>query len=169
MTNIIEANTVDFAPAIVEVSGKTKTERQLSVARHATIAAQAALVNAKGKLGKEIRSAMAVNALGGLAVAASNANYRPVAEYLAALLGEPIVVTSRASFESLPDQIEARIMKVKMSKSGGYTTDKKTGTQKLNSTMMMLCQLKDEMGKVVMLTSELVAKRQAERAAKIAE
>ena len=166
MSNIVEATEVSYAPAIIEVSGKTKSERQLSVAYHASSEAQDALVNAKGKLGKAVRESKARNALGGLALAASKANYRPVAEYIAALLGEPMVITNRASFESLPDQIEARIMKVQLSKSGGWTTDKKTGTQKLNSTMMLLVQIKDDMAKVVEATSLIVAERQAERAAK---
>jgi hypothetical protein len=163
MSNIV--NEVSFAPAIINVEGKTKVERQLSVARTASGAAQIAMVKAKGKLGAAIRDGISRGALDGLAVAASNANYRPIAEYIAAMLGEPIVVTNRASFEALPDQLEARIMKAKLSKSGGYTVDKKTGIQKPNATLTLLMTLKAECVEVAAKAAELVAKRQAERAA----
>lgn len=158
-------NTTSYAPAVIEVSGKTKVERQLSVARHASGAAQIAMVKAKGKLGQAIRDGISRGALDGLAVAAANANYRPIAEYIAAMLGEPMVVTNRASFEALPDQLEARIMKVKLSKSGGYTTDKKTGIQKPNTSLALLMTLKAECVEVAAKVSELVAQRQAERQA----
>jgi hypothetical protein len=163
MSNIIE--NVSFAPAIIEVSGKTKSERQLSVARNASNIAQIAMVKAGGKLGREVRDGISRGALDGLAKACSNANYRPIAEYIAAMLGEPMVVTNRAAFESLPDQLEARIMKVKMSKSGGYTTDKKTGMQKPNATLAMLLTLKAECVEVIARVAQLVAERQAQRAA----
>ena len=163
MSNIV--NEVSFAPAVIEVSGKTKVERQLSVARNASNIAQIAMVTAKGKLGQAVRDGISRGALDGLAVAASNANYRPIAEYIAAMLGEPMVVTNRASFESLPDALEARIMKVKLSKSGGYTIDKKTGIQKPNATLAMLMTLKAECVEVAAKAGELVAERQAKRAA----
>jgi hypothetical protein len=160
---------VTFAAAIIEVNGKTKSDRQLSVARHASTVAQIAMVNAKGKLGKAVREGIARGALDGLAKSASNANYRPIAEYIAATLGEPIVITNRASFESLPDQIEARIMKVKLSKSGGYTTDKKTGIQKPNASMSALMMLKSDCVDVLAKTAAYVAERQAQREAIAAE
>ena len=133
-----------FTPAIIEVTGKTKTERQLSVVHQASPYTKMALANAKGKMGPAARAGIANGGLQAVAKQAAfpTCNYKPAGEYFAAQLGEPIVLSNRAGFESLPDQLEARIMKVKLSKSGGYTTDKKTGAQKPNATLSKLMELK---------------------------
>lgn len=134
----------NYTPAIIEVVGKTKTERSLSVVHHASPYTKMALANAKGKIGLAARAGIANGGLQALAKAAAwpTCNYKPAGEYFAAQLGEPIVINNRAAFESLADQFEARIMKAKMSKSGGYTTDKKTGAQKPNATLSKLMELK---------------------------
>jgi len=133
-----------FTPAIIDVIGKTKTERQLSVVHQASPYTKMALANAKGKMGQAARAGIANGGLQAIAKQAAfpTCNYKPAGEYFAAQLGEPIVISNRAAFESLPDQMEARIMKVKLSKSGGYTTDKKTGAQKPNATLSKLMELK---------------------------
>jgi hypothetical protein len=162
----LSTDSVSFAPAIINVAGTTKVERQLSVVRHAHAATQLALVTAPGKVGKAAREGAARSAHEMLASKCADNNYRPIAEYIAARLGEPIVISNRAAFESLGDQFEARIMKVKLSKSGGYTTDKKTGLQKPNATLAGLMTMKAELVEIVARVEEIHATRRAEREAR---
>lgn len=160
-----------FTPAVIDVIGKTKTERQLSVVHHASPFAKMALANAKGKVGQAARAGIANGGLQGIAKAAAwpTCNYKPSGEYFAAQLGEPIVISNRAAFESLADQMEARIMKAKMGKNGGYVTDKKTGAQKPGATLAKLMELKANAVELVAaaksFTDEAKAKREEAKAA----
>jgi hypothetical protein len=133
-----------FTPAIINVTGKTKTERQLSVVQDASPYTKMALANAKGKMGQAARNGIANGGVQAIAKQAAypSCNYKPAGEYFAAQLGEPMVISNRAAFESLPDQFEARIMKAKMAKNGGYVTDKKTGALKAGATLAKLMELK---------------------------
>jgi hypothetical protein len=160
------SNEISIRPAIIEVTGKTKTERQLSVMTIASSQTKLALANAKGKVGAAARAGIAGLGLGGIAKQAAwpTNNYNPVAEYIAAQLGEPMVISNRAAFESLPDQFEARLMKVKLSKSGGYTTDKKTGALKPNATMSKLMELKAVCVELVAVAAEISADAKAKHA-----
>lgn len=162
------SNEITIKPAIINVEGATKTERQLSVIHNASNATRLALANAKGKVGLAARSGIAGLGLSNIAKAAAwpTCNYNPVAEYFAAQLGEPMCITNRAGFESLADQFEARLMKVKLSKSGGYTTDKKTGIQKPNATMTKLMELKAVATELVAAAQQLSEQAKAERQAK---
>ena len=159
------SNEITYKPAIINVEGKTKTERQLSVINHASTAARLALANMKGKVGNAARTGIAGVGLSNIAKSAAwpTCNYNPVAEYFAAQLGEPMVITNRAAFESLADQFEARIMKVKLSKNGGYTTDKKTGTQKVSASMAKLMELKAVAVELVAAAQQLSEQAKAER------
>ena len=159
------SNEITYKPAIINVEGKTKTERQLSVINHASTAARLALANMKGKVGNAARTGIAGVGLSNIAKSAAwpTCNYNPVAEYFAAQLGEPMVITNRAAFESLADQFEARIMKVKLSKSGGYTTDKKTGMQKIGASMAKLMELKAVAVELVAAAQQLSEQAKAER------
>ena len=159
------SNEITYKPAIVNVEGKTKTERQLSVINQASTAARLALANMKGKVGNAARTGIAGVGLSNIAKSAAwpTCNYNPVAEYFAAQLGEPMVITNRAAFESLADQFEARIMKVKLSKSGGYTTDKKTGMQKIGASMAKLMELKAVAVELVAAAQQLSEQAKAER------
>ena len=133
-----------FTPAIVNVTGKTKTERQLSVVQDASYYTKMALANAKGKVGLSARNGVANGGVQAIAKQAAfpSCNYLSAGDYFAAQLGEPMVISNRAAFESLPDQFEARIMKAKMAKNGGYVTDKKTGALKAGATLAKLMELK---------------------------
>jgi hypothetical protein len=133
---------VSYTPAIINVSGKTKTERQLSVVNTASTQTKLALASAKGKVGQAARNGIAYTGLKAIAQAAAKANYRPAAEYYAARLGQPMVITNRASFESMPDVFEAMIMKAKMSKNGGYSQCKKTGALKPTAALSIAMELK---------------------------
>ncbi len=48
-----------YTPAIINVTGKTKTERQLSVVQDSSPYTKMALANAKGKLGVAARNGIA--------------------------------------------------------------------------------------------------------------
>jgi hypothetical protein len=163
--NIMELAT--FTPALVNVYGKTKTERQLSVVQDSSPYTKMALANAKGKMGQAARNGIANGGLVALAKQAAwpSCNYRPVGEYFAAQLGEPMVISNRAAFESLPDQFEARIMKAKMAKNGGYTTDKKTGSLKAGATLAKFMELKAVATEMVANAEAYTAEAKAARSA----
>lgn len=133
-----------FTPAIINVTGKTKTDRQLSVVTQASGYTKMALANAKGKVGLAARNGIANGGIQAIAKQAAfpSCNYKPVGEYFAAQLGEPMVISNRAAFESLADQFEARIMKIRLSKTGGMVTDKKTGAEKAGATLAKAMELK---------------------------
>jgi hypothetical protein len=156
-----------FTPAIINVTGKTKTERQLSVVQDSSPYTKMALANAKGKMGQAARNGIANGGIQALAKQAAwpSCNYRPVGEYFAAQLGEPMVISNRAAFESLPDQFEARIMKAKLSKNGGYVTDKKTGAQKAGATLAKLMELKAVATDMVADAESYTADAKAQQAA----
>ena len=137
-----QVTTTSFAPAIVDVIGTTKVERQLSVVSQCDGYTKMALANAKGKLGLAVRNGVANGGLMGIAKQASNGNYKPCAEYIAARTGKPFVISSRASFESLADQFEMSIMAAKSAKNGGYVLDKKTGAHKPSATHALALELK---------------------------
>ena len=160
MTQITE-----FKPAIINVEGRTVTDRKLSVLRDASGAATLALTSAKGKVGKLAAARAATIGLHQIAKHASNANYRPVAEFFAARTGKPIVLSNRAAFESLPDVLEAEIMKIKLTKSSGYTIDKKTGLQRPNASLSSAMELKAIAVELVSMVAALVAERRGEQQA----
>ena len=156
-----------FTPALVNVFGKTKTERQLSVVQDASPYTKMALANAKGKMGQAARNGIANGGVQAIAKQAAfpSCNYKPAGEYFAAQLGEPMVISNRAGFESLPDQFEARIMKAKLSKSGGMVTDKKTGALKAGATLAKLMELKAVATEMVASAKEFTADAKAQQAA----
>ncbi len=135
-------NQITIAPAIVNVSGKTKVERQVSVVRTASQQALTACLSLKGKVGNAIRANAASAGLLDVAAACVNSNYKPLVEMLSIRLGEPMIVSSRASFESLPDLFEARIMKAKLAKNDGMRIDKKSGALVAGSKLAVEMELK---------------------------
>jgi hypothetical protein len=157
----------NFTPALINVFGKTKAERQLSVVQDASPYTKMALANAKGKMGQAARNGIAFGGVQAIAKQAAfpSCNYKPAGEYFAAQLGEPMVISNRAGFESLPDQFEARIMKAKLSKSGGYVTDKKTGALKAGATLAKLMELKAVATEMVASAKEFTEDAKAQQAA----
>ena len=139
---IIMSNQIAFAPIVINVEGKTKAERQISVVRSASSSALTACLNVNGKVGKAIRENAAQSGFVEIAQHCMNSNYKPLAEMLAINLGEPVVISNRASFQSLPDLLESKIMVAKLAKSGGYRLDKKTGSLVSNAKLSSLMQMK---------------------------
>lgn len=158
-------DTITFAPAIVNVEGKTATERKLSVFHNATEHAQLALVSAGGKVGKAATQQAALHGLVHITVACSNSNFKPLAEYLAGMTGKPMVISNRSSFLALPDMFEASIMTAKSKKSGGFVTDKKSGALKPNTELALAMNLKAICTDIIAGVADIHAKRAAERTA----
>jgi hypothetical protein len=158
----MQVSNISYAPAIVNVDGKTKTERQLSVIHHASTQTKMALAGAKGKVGNAARNGIAFSGRTAIAAAAAKNNYLPAAQYFAAKLGQPFVITNRNSFEALPDVFEAMIMKAKMAKNGGYTQCKKTGALKPSATLALAMELKAESVEMIATKEAMVAEARAE-------
>lgn len=156
-----------FTPASINVFGKTKSERQLSVVNTASAYTKMALVNAKGKVGQTARAGLANGGIMAVAKQAAypTCNYVPAGEYFAAQLGEPMFISNRATFESLPDQMEARIQRAKLSKSGGYVIDKKTGAQKPNAALSKAMELKAAAIEMVAAAKQFTEEAKAKQAA----
>ena len=100
---------VDFTPARVQVSGKTTTDKRLSVINTASEATKLFASNMKGKVGDAARGGLQEQGFNMIAGAAAKGNYRPLAECLAMLQAENINITTRASFESLVDRFDAKM------------------------------------------------------------
>lgn len=158
MSNVTQSNP-EFMPAIIAGVGKTLTERKADVAHNASLAATLALSGVKGAVGKIARASTARYGIDALFTAACKSNFRPVAEYIAAQTGEPVVISSRAAFESLPDMMEARVMKAKQSKSGGFSVSKKDGSLKPSAALSLAMSLKSEMTELVARVAEFHAGR----------
>jgi len=158
-------NQITMSPAIVNVSGKTKVERQVSVVRTASQQALTACLSLKGKVGNAIRANAASAGLLDVAAACVNSNYKPLVEMLSIRLGEPMIVSNRASFESLPDLFEARIMKAKLAKNDGMRIDKKSGALVAGSKLAVEMELKALVTDIIRAVNEYHATRKAEQQA----
>jgi hypothetical protein len=156
-------NQITMSPAIVNVSGKTKVERQVSVVRTASQQALTACLSLKGKVGNAIRANAASAGLLDVAAACVNSNYKPLVEMLSIRLGEPMIVSNRASFESLPDLFEARIMKAKLAKNDGMRIDKKSGALVAGSKLAVEMELKALVTDIIRAVNEYHATRKAEQ------
>ncbi len=116
---------VDFVPAQVIVAGLTMTEKKLSAVHNASGAALAYLCASKGKIGKYAREGLSVQGETMIANAARKGNYAPLAQAIAAITGESLTISNRASFECLAERFADRMRDLK---NEGYTI-KKDGTQ----------------------------------------
>lgn len=142
MDIINQSNTqvVEFAPAHAVVTGKTLTERKLSIVASASFEATTYLAGKNGKVGKVAREGLAQHARAFIAAKARQGNYRPLAEALAGLMGESISISNRSSYEGLLDRFSDKLLDLNLTKSGGWTTDKKTGLQKSSSKRATLME-----------------------------
>lgn len=132
---------VDYKPASALVSGKTMTERKVSVLQSASFEATTYLAAQKGKVGVMARHAMAGFSIQAIASAARRGNYQPLAEAIAGITGESLTISNRASYDSLVDRFSDKLNDLSLSKSGGWTIDKKTGADKPNAKRATLTQV----------------------------
>lgn len=151
----------DAASEVITVSagactvlGKTATERRLSALKGAPIAARMALMGEGGKVGKAAAAGVVNAGLGQIVTLAAQGRYQAAAAWLSGVFGESCYISNRASFQSLPDQMQAKIDAAKRKKNGGMVIDKKTELQKpgtelaralrMHATVIDLLQLVDE-------------------------
>jgi hypothetical protein len=136
MQNIALAHStdiVDYAPACTMVTGKSVSERRLSVLPNASFEAVLYASSRTGKVGKVAREGLAGQSSELIARAARRGNYRPLSETLAVMLGESVTISNRASYDALVDRFSDRLADLNLAKNGGYVIDKKTGVSKPNS------------------------------------
>lgn len=149
------------------VTGKTKSARQASIVEVASRPALTALVGIGGKAGKLAAAKVSAEGLGDVAFAASHNNYRPAAEFFAGFIGKNVHVSSRASFQALPDVFENWIQDIRLGKNQGHRECKKTGAMIPNAnlkTAMAAKSIAIELLAVVeeMYQERIIAKLQAE-------
>jgi RNA polymerase-binding transcription factor DksA len=145
MNNIAQFNATDFDTAVAEfgpaqviVTGKTVTEKKLSVVGQASAPALAYLSNQKGKLGKYAREGLSVAGEAMIAKHARSGNYKPLTDAIAAITGASLTVRNRAEFETLAGRFEDQLRDLK---NGGYIVCKKTGMEKSGSKRNVLMQV----------------------------
>jgi RNA polymerase-binding transcription factor DksA len=138
--DMVELNNAvtEFAPACVVVTGKTLTEKKLSVVSQASSAALAYAVNQKGKVKKLACETMALASESMIAKHARGGNYRPLADAIAMVTGASLSIRNRAEFETLAGRFEDQLIDLK---NGGYTICKKTGVQKSGAKRTALLQV----------------------------
>lgn len=144
----------------VLVSGNTSTERRLSALQDAPHSVMLALSAEKGKVGAAAREGSALIGQHAIIEAASHANYKPLATYLAAKLGEAILIPNRGAFEALPDFFEMRVLNITSKKNGGYSASGKP-----TAAHAQAVELKAFCAAVIAHAAELRAKRDEARKA----
>ena len=145
--------------------GKNVGERKLSVVRQAGINASLLLAAHGGKVGREAARQGAIIGLDGMVRQCANADYRDLAAYIAATTGTAACISSRASFEALPDRFEEAVQTAKSGKNGGYSPD---GTKPVAKLAMAL-SLKAFCVDMIAAVNAVHAARKAQREADMAE
>jgi uncharacterized membrane protein (DUF2068 family) len=145
--------------------GKNVGERKLSVVRHAGLNAALMLAAQGGKVGKAAAQQGALVGLDGMVRQCANADYRDLAAYIAAMTGTAACISSRASFESLPDRFEEAIQTAKSGKNGGYSPDGMKPVAKLALALVLKAFTVD----MIAAVNAVHAARKAQREADLAE
>lgn len=115
-----QVTTTEQGVVIVAPQGGKASERMLDVVNTTqNPSVLDALLNAKGKVGKCARERKAHHGAVDIVRHAASGNYRPLAEYLAALTGDAVVISGRSTFEALPDFYEQRVIAAQSGKNGG--------------------------------------------------
>ena len=138
IANFCSAELVEYSPARTMVTGKTVSERRLSVLPSASFEAVLYASSRAGRVGKVARAGLAGQSTELIASKARRWDYRPLSEALAVMLGESVSISNRASFDGLADRFSDRLYDLELSKNGGYVVDKKTGLTKPNAKRKML-------------------------------
>lgn len=127
-----------FAPAQVVVRGLTVTEKKLSVVKQASSMSLGFLAGQAGKIGKAAREVGLVDSVGQIATQCKTGNYKPLADAIAALMGESLTIANRAAYQSLQDRFEDQLRDLK---NGGYVVSKKTGVESESPKRKALTQI----------------------------
>lgn len=105
----INSAVAEFIPAEIRVTGKTSTEKRLSIITVAEDSVQLFAASMKGKVGNAARDGIAGQGLRAMTMQAARGNYRPLAQCLALIQGENVYMTSRAAYESYGDVLGAKM------------------------------------------------------------
>lgn len=166
------SNEITIAPVSINVYGTTKSARQVSVVRQIQSGCTiAALATTKGKVGKLARENLGKVAATDIAAFCARGNYRPLAELIAAQTGEPLFISSRATYEALPDMLEAKIAQAKLPTKGttnGQRTNKDgvlVNTAKLSAALSLKAQVVEIMARATQIVEQAKAQRAEQRAA----
>lgn len=147
---------VEFAPVRVILSGKTSTEKKLNVINSGTAATALYFANAKGKVGQVARQSVSMLGASKMVREVRSGNYRSVAEALAVLLGQSIIISNRAAWESLGDRFEGMIADLK---DGGYKGEKPTAKRvALDKALELVANVNESV-------AAMIQQERAERAA----
>jgi len=129
---------VDFAVASVVVSGKTLTEKKLSVVNQASSAALAYMCNVKGKVGKTARENISQHGEQMIATQARSGNYKPLADAIASITGASLTIPNRATYETLAGRFADALQDLPRE---GYALSKKDNTMKPTAKRLALMQV----------------------------
>ena len=144
--------------------GKTATDKKLSVVRSAGINASLMLAAEGGRVGKAAARQGALQGLDGLVRECANADYRGIASYIAAITGAAVCISSRASFEALPDRFEEIVQTARSGKNGGYNADGTKPGAKLSQGLTLKAFSVDMVAAVQAVHAERKARREADNA-----
>lgn len=163
MSQAITTTTIETLPAVAAytpTAGLTTTERKLSAVRQAPRNARLALIGESGKVGKAARAGAAAEGFLSIIADAANADYRPLAFYIAGQTGAAINIPNRAAFEGLPYRFADAAEQARAGKSGGLT---KKGLP--SATVKMYERLARECAVVIEGVAEIKAAQKAAREA----
>jgi hypothetical protein len=158
-------NLITTVAGVVTPIGKTATDKKLSVVHQASSEAMLALSALPGKVGQAARAGNLVEGLSRIVNAAANANYKPIADYIGAQTGLPVCISSRASFEALPDRFQEALQVAKSAKNGGWSAD---GT-KMGAKLAMATVLLSFTREAVLQVAKIHEARRAARDERLAE
>lgn len=161
------SNIVDTVVGRVEFSSSmTKAENRLAIVNGASTGAALALVGVSGAIGKIARHTATAAGVEKIARDAGHGNYRGVAEYLAVVLGKPIIISNRGSFEALPDMVEGHVLSAKAGKNGGMRESK--GVLVPSAALKAALEAHAAACWIVARAREVAEERAAKRAASLA-
>jgi len=143
---------VDFAVASVVVSGKTLTEKKLSVVNQASSAALAYMCNVKGKVGKMARENISSVGTNLIATQARSGNYKPLADAIASITGQSLTIPNRATYETLAGRFADALQDLPRE---GYALSKKDNTMKPTAKRLALLQVVGLIGEVQNIAATL--------------
>jgi hypothetical protein len=130
---------VEYTPAVVSVDGKTASDKRLSVVAKGSESTQLFAVTMGGKVGKAARSNILDSVTDKIAIQTARNNYRPLAEAMALVLGEPVSVTVKAHHNTVLPMLIDRYepMLTQLETSGKMYS----ATGKLSAKAKMYCDV----------------------------
>jgi glucan biosynthesis protein len=131
----MENSIVSFTPANIVCTGKTASEKRLSVANVAGTVSTMYIAAGKGKAAVAARERLGADSVSRMAKCVADGNYRPLAEALAFTMGESLQIMKLADLDSFIWSTEHAIANLK---DEGYSA--KTGKPTAKLTMLTTAQ-----------------------------